>query len=225
MKISDSNLGSYLVAYLEESRKSRERSDKIQEEFNRKWEKDREESNRKWEEFNRKQKEFNRKWWKAHEEIRKITDQTQKLMSDYGGLSDKDGKEIEKIFVDSFKANGLRLGVFKFDKIETNIKPIEEVELDIVLKNTSSIAIVEVKRTLRERDIDKFFQKTMNKLEKLGTDTPSSWKDKQIIPVLCGRLLAKDAEQKLSRHKQECFVITTDDARNLRILHAPKGSD
>ena len=167
MKISNSDLDSYLVAYLEEFRKSRERSDKIQEEFNRRWE----ESNRKWEESNRKwekdRAESNRKWEKAHEEIRRITDQTQNLMSNYGGLADRDGKEIEKIFVDSFKANGLRLGVFKFDEIKTNIS-LDGIELDIVLKNTSSIAVVEVKRTLKGKDIDKFFQKTMNKLEELG---------------------------------------------------------
>ena len=195
MTNTNSNVNPDLLAYIEKSDRDRDA-----------WQASMEKS----------QKESNRKWEESNLKTDKMLDTIQDLMHKYGGLTNNEGEEVEKIFSDSFAANNLRLNGIQFDRMETNIKLCNKVELDIVLFNTQYIAIMEIKRKLREGDIKKFFKQT---LETLEDNMPPKWQGKQIIPVLGTHLISKNIKERLS--DIDCLVISVDDNRNLRILQNP----
>ena len=104
------------------------------------------------EEFDREMKEtradFNQRMKKLDEQI--------------GGISNSHGLFAEEYFINSFEKGKKDFFGEKFDRLESNVKGIEEHfqdEYDILLMNGKSVGIVEVKYRAREKDIDKVIGK------------------------------------------------------------------
>ena len=135
----------------EEARKRDEEARKKDEE---EWRKRDEEARKRDEEARKKDEEARKRdeeeWRKNKEEIWKILRNTDKQL---GTMSDHDGDHAEQYFQNIFN-DKLEFGGMKYDKMFANFECSDKkkglrTEFDIVLVNCKSVAIIEVKNSIR----------------------------------------------------------------------------
>ena len=97
----------------------------------------------------------------------------------------------------------LKIGDIKFDSYERSVEEKNKFEIDFVLENGKYLGLIEVKRRLLVKDIDKFFDKTLPKYKKSKLYSSG----KEIIPIFFFRMTSdfngiKDAiDNHIARHK------------------------
>jgi hypothetical protein len=121
----------------------------------------------------------------------------EKLGEQIGGWANSHGSFAEEFFYNSFENGHQNFFGEDFDEISKNLKTKKEKvqdEYDIVMFNHSSIAIVEVKFTVREKDIPK----TLKKAETFRILFPE-YKDFKIYLGLASLNFCKEMEDECIR--------------------------
>ena len=123
-----------------------------------------------------------------------------------GGLGRNIGDAAESYFYETL-ANSMKIGNLDFDFIDKNVKRKNrrqniEGEYDIILTNTESIAIIEIKHKFHPNDIDKLLNKKLPAFKKLFPDK----KDYKIYFVVAGFSVPDDTKE--LAFKNGFFVMT-----------------
>ena len=123
-----------------------------------------------------------------------------------GGIGRNIGDAAESYFYETL-ANTMKIGDLDFDFIDKNVKRKNkrqniEGEYDIILTNSESIAIIEIKHKFHSNDIDKLLNKKLPAFKKLFPD-----KKDFIIYFVVGGLSIPDDTKKLA-FENGFFVMT-----------------
>ncbi|MCL2155447.1 MAG: hypothetical protein FWH53_07280 [Leptospirales bacterium] len=162
-----------LYAYLHESEEisnrefaqMREEAKKRSEEFDRKQDEIRslvEENARTIREMNKKQETTKN----SYEEINKTLAEAARIAHEnsktIGSIGNNNGEFAEEYFQSAFRKNP-RLNGETYNEVITNLQPIEyNDDYDIFLSNEKSVAIIEIKYSVRTDDIGKLLKKAEN---------------------------------------------------------------
>jgi hypothetical protein len=95
---------------------------------------------------------------KNFDRLEKMIDKTNQQI---GGISRSNGEFCEEYFINSFKENPIFLGE-KFDRVLDNLKPEPVVindEYDLVLRNGSTVVLIEMKYKAGVDDVGRMFRK------------------------------------------------------------------
>jgi hypothetical protein len=109
-------------------------------------------------------KETDRQLKVSMKKSKKETDrQMRKMSRELGGIGHSNGETAEEYFQNAFQKSRKLNGEI-YNKVNFNVKPLlqkgqEEDEYDIVLENGKSVAIIEVKYSVREENIEKVLNK------------------------------------------------------------------
>jgi hypothetical protein len=116
-------------------------------------------------EFAKERKEFNKEFAKERKETDRQMKETgkkiDKLREEIGGISRSNGDFCEEYFINCYKENPVFMGE-KFDRVLDNLKPepaVVDDEYDLVLRNGSTIVLIEMKYKARIDDVGKMFIK------------------------------------------------------------------
>jgi flagellar biosynthesis GTPase FlhF len=145
---------------LEKKQRDEERAlEKKQRDEERALEKKQKKEEREQEEIERKKrKEEHLAFMKRMDRLDAIAD---KNLEQIGGISKSNGEFCEEYFINCFKENPTLFGE-KFDRVIENYKPDPMVindEYDLILRNGSTIAIIEMKYKAKKDDVGKMFLK------------------------------------------------------------------
>ena len=143
----------------------------------------------------------------------KTFDKVDRMAEMYGGLSNNLGKETEEKVYQIFKANPV-LGKISFDEVHKNISISPSLEIDILLLNGTATGICEVKRRLRKKDIEKFFEKTLPKFIKFNN--PYYDKPNRYVVFACETM---DSDVLDETKKHDCFLISSDFKKDEFVIH------
>ena len=142
-----------LAQQLKEDKKRWEEERKQREEERKQWEEDK----KRWEE-ERKREESQRDFMARMDRLDKLFAQTRE---EIGGISQSNGEFCEEYFINSFKENPTLFGE-TFDRVMPYLYPDPVVindEYDLVLRNGTTIALIEMKYKARTKDVGKMFSK------------------------------------------------------------------
>jgi len=120
--------------------------------------KERRETSKELKELAKKQKEEYRIWNEKFSRTEKSLDKTREMI---GGISRSNGEFCEEYFINSFKENPTFLGE-KYDRVLENLKldPAKiDDEYDLVLRNGTTIVLIEMKYKAGTDDVGKMFSK------------------------------------------------------------------
>ena len=110
---------------------------------------------------------------KENEEARKKNEEGyKKLQSTMDNLGFNIGMGVEEMFADGVK-NNPTLNNIHFDYVHTKVHLLYDIkntatEIDLVLVNTDSVALVETKHRFRDEDLEKFLEKQYPLFQKYG---------------------------------------------------------
>jgi hypothetical protein len=105
-------------------------------------------------------------------EDRKATDkQIKELSKNINGIANSNGEMAEEMIFNSLKKDKTFAGI-KFYDIDRNIKLKSKAlkldsEFDVVLENGDTVAIIETKYKVREKDVSELLNKKLNNFRKL----------------------------------------------------------
>ncbi|MDI9356872.1 MAG: hypothetical protein QM536_07625, partial [Chitinophagaceae bacterium] len=121
------------------------------------------------EEAHRRNEEAHRKNEEAH---RRNEEGYKRLQSTMDNLGFNIGMGVEEMFASGVKNNPTLNGIH-FDYVHTKIKIVNDIgndatEIDIVLINTNSVALVETKHRFNNKDLEKFLEKQYPLFQKYG---------------------------------------------------------
>ena len=138
-------------------------------------------------------------------------------LKDYvGGIGRNNGDVAETYFYETI-ANTMKIGDLDFDIIEKNVKRKNrrqnlEGEYDIILTNSESVAIIDVKYKLHPNDIEKIVNKKIPVFKKLFPEK----KDYKLYIVVAG-LTIPDYSKKLAF--DHGFFVLTQGGGKLNLEH------
>ena len=126
---------------------------------------------------------------------RHLKEKFSELKEYVGGIGRNNGDVAESYFYETL-ANTMKIGNLDFDFIEKNVKRINrrqnlEGEYDIILTNSESIAIIEVKYKFHPNDIDKVLNKKIPTFKKSFPDK----KDYKLYIVIAGFCIPDDTKK------------------------------
>ena len=140
----------------------REEEERIKQQKREEEEKEEKIKKQKWEEEEKikqqKREEEHRNFMKRMDRLDQIADRN---MEQIGGISKSNGEFCEEYFINSFKENPTLLGE-KFDRVMPNLYPDPMVindEYDLVLRNGTTAALIEMKYKANAADVGKMFHK------------------------------------------------------------------
>jgi len=122
------------------------------------------ETDRKMQETDRKMQETDRQMKETDKKLDKTIKGIDKLENIVGGIGNSNGFFAEDIFFNSFKKK-MSLGDITFDSVDRNVSRFHkglEDEFDIVLTNSDSLTIIEVKYNFHPNDVKSVFKKIKN---------------------------------------------------------------
>ena len=106
----------------------------------------------------KKMKESHEDFMKRMEKLEKLFAQTREQI---GGISRSNGEFCEEYFINAFKENPTFLGE-KYDRVVEYLKPdpaVVDDEYDLILRNGSTVALIEMKYKAGANDVGKMFSK------------------------------------------------------------------
>ena len=133
-----------------------------------------------------------------------------------GGIGRNNGDFAESYFYETI-ANTMKIGELDFDIIEKNVKRRNRRqnmagEFDIVLTNSDSIAIIEIKYKLHPDDIEKIVTKKIPVFKKLFPEK----KDYKLYIAVAGLTIPDDSKKLAFDHG---FIVLTQGGGQLNIEH------
>ena len=139
---------------------------------------------------------------KGHKEMMKLHQDIDKVHKAQGRAENNRGAEVEEFFYNTLMHEPV-IGHMQFDKVLSNHmigKKGKETELDLVLINGNSLAVVEVKSKFHPSDLDQL-QKHIDFLR----DHSPEFKNYQFYGGIAGFSIPKDVT--LAAHEQGYFVL------------------
>ena len=124
-----------------------------------------------------------------------------------------DADACERRFVDSLDSQNLEVAGVKFDEIYANVSKKrggENIELDALLVNGDSVAIMEVKKKLHLNDVDKVQDKLIGRFRELFPEHRA----KRLLVLVAGESINADAAAKAL---EAGFVVLSFKARKLQM--------
>jgi hypothetical protein len=151
-----------------QSRIDRKQSKEEWKKRNEEWKK----RNEEWEKLNEVRKKADEEWERTREEFRKdhlvwmdkmdrLDKQFTQTREQIGGIARSNGEFCEEYFINSFKENPTLFGE-RFDRVLEYHRPdsvVIEDEYDLVLRNGTTIALIEMKYKAGINDVGKMFSK------------------------------------------------------------------
>jgi len=178
------------------------------------------ETDRQLKETDRQVKETDKQIKETGEQL-KETDQYLKekfldLKEYVGGIGRNIGDAAESYFYETL-ANSMKIGNLDFDFIDKNVKRKNrrqniEGEYDIILTNSESIAIIEIKHKFHPNDIDKLLSKKIPAFKKLFPDK----KDYKIYFVVAGFSIPDDTKKLAFENG---FFVMTQGGGKINVEH------
>jgi len=143
-----------------------------------------------------------------------LRDKFSDLKEYVGGIGRNNGDVAETYFYETL-ANTMRIGEIDFDIIEKNVSKKNkrqnlEGEYDIILTNSESIALVEIKYKLHPNDIDKLVHKKIPVFKKLFPEK----KAYKLYVVVAGLTIPADSKKMAFNHG---FFVLTQGAGKLNM--------
>ena len=129
------------------------------------------------------------------------------------GFIKNESSACEQRFVDSLEMHGLRVAGVTFDEIFSNVSKTrggKNIELDALLVNGDSVALVEVKKKLHLGDV----VKVRNNLIGRFRDLFPEHRDRRLLVLVAGESVNGDAE---SEALEAGFVVLSFKARKLQM--------
>ncbi len=114
----------------------------------------------KMEETDRQMKETDRRIEETAEQMKETDRKLDKLCGKVGGIDDNIGHHAEQFFQDVFEKK-MEFGGVKYDRVDTNVKRKGrkgEIEVDILMGNGDSVAIIEVKNRIHPNFVTELAQ-------------------------------------------------------------------
>ena len=139
---------------------------------------------------------------KGHKEMMKLHQDVDKVHKAQGRAENNRGAEVEEFFYNTLMHEPV-IGHMQFDKVLSNHmigKKGKETELDLVLINGNSLAVVEVKSKFHPSDLDQL-QKHIDFLR----DHSPEFKNYQFYGGIAGFSIPKDVTH--AAHEQGYFVL------------------
>ena len=124
-----------------------------------------------------------------------------------------DADACEQRFVDSLDGQNLEVAGVKFDEIYANVSKKrggENIELDALLVNGDSVAIMEVKKKLHLNDVDKVHDKLIGRFRELFPEHQA----KRLLVLVAGETVNSDAAAKALENG---FIVLSFEASKLTI--------
>ena len=129
------------------------------------------------------------------------------------GFIKNESNACEQRFVDSLEMHGLKVAGVQFDEIFSNVSKTRggrNIELDALLVNGDSVALVEVKKKLHLGDV----VKVRNNLIGRFRDLFPEHRDRRLLVLVAGESVNGDAE---SEALEAGFVVLSFKARKLQM--------
>ena len=129
------------------------------------------------------------------------------------GFIKNESNACEQRFVDSLEMHGLKVAGVTFDEIFSNVSKTRggrNIELDALLVNGDSVALVEVKKKLHLGDV----VKVRNNLIGRFRDLFPEHRDRRLLVLVAGESVNGDAE---SEALEAGFVVLSFKARKLQM--------
>ena len=147
---------------------------------------------------------------------RQLREKFSELKDYVGGIGRNNGDVAESYFYETI-LNTMKIGELDFEIIEKNVKRKNrrqnlEGEYDIILTNSESIAIIEVKYKLHPDDIDKIVNKKIPVFKKLFPEK----KDYKLYIVVAGLSIPDDSKKLAFKHG---FFVLTQGGGKLNLEH------
>ena len=124
-----------------------------------------------------------------------------------------DADACEQRFVDSLDSQNLEVAGVKFDEIYANVSKKrggENIELDALLVNGDSVAIMEVKKKLHLNDVDKVHDKLIGRFRELFPEHRA----KRLLVLVAGETVNSDAA---AQALENGFIVLSFEERKLTI--------
>ena len=156
------------ISFLEEIRQSIRESREETKERDAKWEQERKEAAAEYEKWKKEMQKHIGGIAESAAEYEKWKKEMQRYV---GGISESNGDMAEEMIYNSLEKNKTFAGI-KFDKIERNVNMKINLldlagEYDVVLKNGDTLAIIETKYKVKQKDVSKFLDVQVPKFRKL----------------------------------------------------------
>ncbi|CAN2045550.1 DUF3782 domain-containing protein [Candidatus Magnetomoraceae bacterium gMMP-1] len=148
------------------------------------------------------------------ESDRVLTKKFEKVSEIVGNIGNNNGDVAEDFFFNGLSENP-ELGELKFDVIDRNVtrrtKRLEG-EFDIVLTNSHTLVIIEVKYKLHPNDVDNVLNKKLPNFKKLFPQ----YKDFKMYGAVAAFSIPNESKHKA---KEYGFFILTQSGNNIKILN------
>ena len=148
------------------------------------------------------------------EELKESQEKTDETISKFNGFVTNTGRETEELFIKSIEKNNLKVGQYQFDFLDPNAKRQSnkkgEVEIDLLLLNTNSVGVLEVKSILHRNDVQEHFEKRLPKFKELFPEH----RDKKMIGMVAGKVVNAEAVKLAHDHG---FVVVTPEGHGLKV--------
>ena len=156
--------------------------------------------------FKESRKELDEKFAKTDEFLTKIGKQL-------GGIGANNGAVAEEFFFYGFTAT-MQVGNIKYDYIERNKERILKKlwgEYDIVLVNSKSLLVIEVKYKLHPNDVKRFYEKKLPVFKQLFPE----YKDYAVYGAVAGLSVPEDSQKTANEYGLMCFTQAGEGIKNL----------
>ena len=163
--------------------------------------------------FAKSDKRFDERLEKSRKEWDK---QMKELNKNIGGIGNSNGDVAEDFFYNGLD-NKMKVGNIIFESIEKNVRkkiksPRLEDEFDIILKNSDSILITEVKYKAIPDHVDELLNKKIPSYKKLFSIN----KDFRIYGVIAGLSMPENTKRKAIEYG---FFVLTQSGDNIKLLN------
>ena len=171
-------------------------------------------------ELSQRQKETDRQLKETDRQLKEtdkhLKEKFSELKEYVGGIARNNGDVAESYFYETI-ADTMKIGELDFDIIEKNVKRMNRRqnirgEYDIILINSESIAIVEIKYKLHPGDIEKIVNKKIPVFKKLFPEK----KDFKLYIAVAGLSVPDDSKKLAFKHG---FFVLTQGGGKLNFEH------
>ncbi|KPA19591.1 hypothetical protein MHK_000186 [Candidatus Magnetomorum sp. HK-1] len=171
-------------------------------------------------ELSQRQKETDRQLKETDRQLKEtdsyLREKFSELKKYVGGIGRNNGDVAETYFYETL-SNTMKIGDLDFDIIEKNVKRKNrrqnlEGEYDIILTNSESIALIEVKYKLHPNDIEKLVNKKIPVFKKIFPEK----KDYKLYIVVAGLTIPDNSKKLAFDHG---FFVLTQGAGELNLEH------
>jgi len=171
-------------------------------------------------ELSQRQKETDRQLKETDRQLKEtdkhLKEKFSELKEYVGGIARNNGDVAESYFYETI-ADTMKIGELDFDIIEKNVKRMNRRqnirgEYDIILINSESIAIVEIKYKLHPGDIEKIVNKKIPVFKKLFPEK----KDFKLYIAVAGLSVPDDSKKLAFKHG---FFVLTQGGGKLNLEH------